>query len=135
MALYKPKGVMCTMDDEKGRKAVVDLVPGARRARLVPVGRLDRNTAGILLLTNDNSWVTELIHPSGGVDKQYRVVVEGSPSAEGLSSLRSGLKLPEERRFLSVDVEVCGPRLTRKLPSTSPCRNGWVRCRSPFAGM
>ena len=56
---------------------VTDLVPGADRARLLPVGRLDRNTAGALLLTNDNAWLHALTHPSKGMAKEYRAVVKG----------------------------------------------------------
>jgi len=63
-----------------GRATVVDLVPGAERSRLLPVGRLDRNTAGVLLLTNDNAWLHALTHPSHGFEKHYRCVVEGSPN-------------------------------------------------------
>lgn len=64
----------------KGRPTVVDLVPGAERSRLLPVGRLDRNTAGVLLLTNDNAWLHALTHPSHGCEKHYRCVVEGQPN-------------------------------------------------------
>jgi 23S rRNA pseudouridine2605 synthase len=99
VAVYKPKGYMCTCDDEKGRKTVLELVPGADRARLLPVGRLDRNTAGLLLMTNDNAWVNELTHPSKGFQKHYRVVVEGRPDDRTLTRLSDGsIHLADEDR-------------------------------------
>jgi pseudouridine synthase len=58
----------------------MDLVPGSKRTGLLPVGRLDRNSAGLLLLTNDNAFIHKLTHPSQGVSKFYRIVVQGSPS-------------------------------------------------------
>jgi 23S rRNA pseudouridine2605 synthase len=106
VALYKPKGYVCTMDDEKGRKTVMELVPGAERARLLPVGRLDRNTAGLLLMTNDNKWLNELTHPSKGFQKYYRVVVEGRPDERTLERLSDGsIHLDgDERPFAPCDV-------------------------------
>ncbi len=72
-------------------------MPGAGRARLLPVGRLDRNTAGVLLMTNDNAMLHALTHPSlRGALKTYRAVVEGAPSADALRRLADGLHLPDE---------------------------------------
>uniref|UniRef100_A0A7S2WX07 RNA-binding S4 domain-containing protein n=1 Tax=Rhizochromulina marina TaxID=1034831 RepID=A0A7S2WX07_9STRA len=101
VAMYKPKGVVCTMEDEKDRKTVMDALPGASRARLLPVGRLDRNSAGLLLLTNDNSWLHKLTHPSHGCTKMYRIVVEGFLSNDVLRRIAQGLQLPDEERKLS----------------------------------
>jgi len=116
VALYKPKGAMSTTDDEKGRATVQDLVPGASRARLLPVGRLDRNTAGVLLLTNDNAWLHKLTHPSMGFEKHYRVVVEGRPDPSTLSKLAKGVHLEdEERAFAPCDVEWVAEDLKRSL--------------------
>ena len=107
VAIYKPKGVVCTTSDENGRKTVMELVPGADRARLLPVGRLDRNSAGLLLMTNDNAWLNELTHPSRGFLKHYRVVVEGRPDERVLQRLAEGsIHLPEEARpFAPCTVE------------------------------
>lgn len=61
IALNKPKGVICTVSDELGRPTVVDAVPGGRSMKLVPVGRLDRDSCGLILLTNENSWVRYVV--------------------------------------------------------------------------
>ena len=72
--LNKPKGFLATTRDEKGRKTVMDLVANATKARIVPVGRLDRPTTGLLLFTNDGDLAKKLTHPSTGVKKLYHVV-------------------------------------------------------------
>ena len=76
LMLYKPRGYVTTMKDERGRKTVVDLVRGCG-ARVVPVGRLDYNSEGLLLLTNDGELVNALTHPRHNVDKHYEVRVRG----------------------------------------------------------
>ena len=77
LMLYKPRGYVTTMKDERGRKTVADLVRGCG-ARVVPVGRLDYNSEGLLLLTNDGALVNALTHPSHEVDKTYEVRVRGA---------------------------------------------------------
>ena len=101
--LNKPKGTLVTMKDEKGRKTVADLIPRARGLRLLPVGRLDRDTAGLVLMTNDNEWVHKLGHPSFGHTKRYRVVVRGGRiDGSVLRTLRSGgLLLDDDLRPLA----------------------------------
>jgi len=77
--LNKPAGVVTTADDPQGRAIVVDLVPS--EPRVFPVGRLDRDTEGLLLLTNDGDLAHRLTHPSFGVEKEYLAEVEGGPGA------------------------------------------------------
>ncbi len=89
--LNKPPGVITTADDPQGRRTVVDLVP--REPRVVPSGRLDADTEGLLVLTNDGDLVFGLTHPSRGVDKHYLAEVEGWPSADALRRLREGVDL------------------------------------------
>lgn len=89
--LNKPVGVITTADDPQGRATVVDLVP--REPRVVPSGRLDADTEGLLLLTNDGDLVFGLTHPRHGVDKHYLAEVEGSPSADAVRRLREGVDL------------------------------------------
>mmetsp|Transcript_9282 Transcript_9282/g.12170 ORF Transcript_9282/g.12170 Transcript_9282/m.12170 type:complete len:368 (-) Transcript_9282:161-1264(-) len=101
IALHKPKGVVTTTDDEKNRKTVLDLIPGAKRAKLLPVGRLDRNSAGIILLTNDNSFIHRLTHPSQRVSKFYRLVVQGRPHRKALQTLADGIVLPGDETHLA----------------------------------
>ncbi|KAG5191051.1 pseudouridine synthase [Tribonema minus] len=97
VAIHKPKGVITSTNDELGRRTVVDLIPGADRMRLLPVGRLDRDSAGLLLLTNDNAWVNVLTHPSYGHEKLYRVAItEGYPSPPAWKKVTEGMMLEGE---------------------------------------
>jgi 23S rRNA pseudouridine2605 synthase len=91
--LNKPAGVVTTAADPHGRRTVMDLVP--RQPRVFPVGRLDANTEGLLLLTNDGDLAHRLTHPRFGVDKEYYAVVEGVPSPADLRRLRRGVQLED----------------------------------------
>lgn len=91
--LHKPAGVVTTVRDPEGRKTVLDLVPDTTRVH--PVGRLDYETEGLLLLTNDGSLTHRLTHPSFGVDKEYLAHVEGRPGRAALRSLREGVELDD----------------------------------------
>ena len=91
--LHKPAGVVTTASDPQGRRTVVDLVP--TDPRVVPVGRLDVDTTGALLLTNDGDLAHRLAHPRYGVPKVYEAHVEGSPSEEALALLREGIELDD----------------------------------------
>ena len=89
--LNKPTGVVTTADDPKGRPTVVGLVPDD--PRVFPVGRLDVDTEGLLLLTNDGELTQRLTHPSYGVEKEYVVEVRGAPTRAVLRRLREGIEL------------------------------------------
>jgi 23S rRNA pseudouridine2605 synthase len=91
--LNKPAGVVTTADDPQGRRTVVDLVPS--EPRVFPVGRLDLDTEGLLVLTNDGELTHRLTHPSFGVDKEYLAEVEGRPSRGALRRLREGVELDD----------------------------------------
>ena len=91
--LHKPAGVVSTASDTHGRPTVVELVPDERR--VFPVGRLDAETEGLLLLTNDGELTHRLTHPSFGVDKEYLALVEGKPSRGALRTLREGVELDD----------------------------------------
>jgi len=91
--LHKPAGVVTTARDPQGRRTVVDLVPD--EPRVVPVGRLDVDTTGALLLTNDGDLAHRLAHPRYGVSKVYEAEVEGTPSPEALARLRGGVELDD----------------------------------------
>jgi 23S rRNA pseudouridine2605 synthase len=93
--LHKPAGVVTTARDPQRRPTVVDLV--GHDARVVPVGRLDADTTGALLLTNDGPLAHRLAHPRYGVEKIYDVEVEGDPSDEQLRKLREGVELDDGR--------------------------------------
>jgi 23S rRNA pseudouridine2605 synthase len=93
--LHKPAGVVTTARDPHGRPTVVGLVPG--EPRVVPVGRLDADTTGALLLTNDGQLAHRLAHPRYGVEKTYVAEVEGNPDEETLRRLREGIDLDDGR--------------------------------------
>jgi 23S rRNA pseudouridine2605 synthase len=91
--LHKPPGVVTTARDPQGRPTVVELVPDD--PRVVPVGRLDADTTGALLLTNDGELAHRLAHPRYGVEKTYVVEVEGDPDGNALARLERGLELED----------------------------------------
>jgi pseudouridine synthase len=91
--LNKPKGYVTTVDDPEGRNTVLDLLPPAVRGRVKPVGRLDVQTEGLLLLTNDGELARLVTHPSTGCPKEYRVKVSGVPAEAQLERLRRGIPL------------------------------------------
>jgi 23S rRNA pseudouridine2605 synthase len=91
--LNKPAGVVTTASDPQGRRTVVELVPA--EPRVFPVGRLDAETEGLLLLTNDGDLTHRLTHPSFGVEKEYLALVEGTPSPGSLRRLREGIELDD----------------------------------------
>ena len=94
LLFYKPRGVVTTMKDPEGRKTVADYVKDIPQ-RVYPVGRLDYNTEGLLLLTNDGELAQALTHPSHEVDKTYEVTVPGIVPQEKLDLLRVGVKLED----------------------------------------
>jgi 23S rRNA pseudouridine2605 synthase len=94
LLLNKPPGFITTKQDERGRRTVIDLVPAALRVPgLHPVGRLDRDTSGLLLLTNDGDFTFALTHPSHEVEKEYWVRLAAPPADEQLVSLRGGVEI------------------------------------------
>jgi 23S rRNA pseudouridine2605 synthase len=103
--LHKPAGVVTTARDPQGRQTVVGLVP--REPRIVPVGRLDADTTGALLLTNDGQLAHRLAHPRYGVEKTYVAEVEGDPDEDALQRLREGVEL-EDGRAASARVRRLG---------------------------
>lgn len=90
--LHKPRGVITTRRDPQGRPTVMDLVPESER-RLFPVGRLDRDSEGLVLLTNDGPLAHALLHPSHEVEREYRVTVQGRIGAAALRQLARGVEL------------------------------------------
>lgn len=88
---YKPRGVISSLKDEKGRKIVTDYFPEVNK-RIYPIGRLDYDTSGILLLTNDGEFANLLMHPKHGVEKVYTAKIDGIPSKKELSRLLKGVQ-------------------------------------------
>ncbi|MDC6365525.1 MULTISPECIES: pseudouridine synthase [Flavobacteriaceae] len=93
--LNKPKNFITTTSDEKGRRTVMELISNASKARLLPVGRLDRNTTGLLLFTNDGDLNKKLTHPTHGVRKIYHVFLDKSLSLADLHKIEAGLELED----------------------------------------
>lgn len=108
LLLHKPVGVLSTCADPWGRKTVLDLLPPSwkRQTRLYPVGRLDADSSGALLLTNDGDLTLKLTHPRYHLPKTYRVQVQGHPSQATLQHWRDGVDL-EGYTTLPAEVEFC----------------------------
>jgi 23S rRNA pseudouridine2605 synthase len=110
IALHKPRGVMSTLDDPEGRPTVADLVAAAGE-RLFPVGRLDFNTTGLLLLTNDGALTARLLHPRREVPRVYLAKVRGTPPDAVVTRLRRGVRLEDGK---SAPAQV---RVVERLPT------------------
>ena len=93
IALHKPAGFLTAAEDPGGRRTVSDLLP--RGPRLFSVGRLDYATSGLLLMSDDGDWASRLEHPSGEIDRVYRVTVRGVPDESIVADIRSGIPLAD----------------------------------------
>jgi 23S rRNA pseudouridine2605 synthase len=92
--LYKPRGVISSVKDEKGRKVVTDFLPETNQ-RVYPVGRLDYDTSGLLILTNDGDFANLLMHPKSEIEKVYIAKTKGIPPREKLKMLQKGIELED----------------------------------------
>lgn len=108
LVLHKPAGVVTTMRDPQGRRTIADLLP--KGPRIVPVGRLDYDTSGILLLTNDGDLANRLLHPKFGVEKVYRATIAGRLDETDVRRLREGVLLEDGQRAAGVPVRVVAVR-------------------------
>lgn len=132
--LNKPVGVVTTASDPQGRPTVVDLVD--HEVRVVPVGRLDADTSGAILLTNDGQLAHRLAHPRYGVPKVYDVDVGGSPSPAEIEKLRHGVDL-EDGRTAPAEVRIIrrGSRLSRLEITLHEGRNRQIRRMCDAVGL
>jgi 23S rRNA pseudouridine2605 synthase len=94
LALYKPKGFLCTSRDQQGRQRALDLIPPPL-GRVFPIGRLDMDSEGLLLLTNDGALSERLTHPKYGVPKVYKVLAAGDVQKETIDQLRQGMYIAD----------------------------------------
>ncbi len=107
--LNKPRGYICSLKDEKGRKVVTELID--TKERIYPVGRLDYDTTGALILTNDGEFANILMHPSNEVEKTYLAIIEGILTTEEIYKLKGGIVvegikvLPKRVKIKSKDLE------------------------------
>lgn len=104
IALYKPRGVVSTMSDENGRRCVAELVSDLP-TRVYPIGRLDRNSEGLLLMTDDGALTNAISHPSGHISKKYRVTIRPGITDEALRKLSEGIIL-DGRPTLPAQIQV-----------------------------
>lgn len=116
IVINKPKGVISALSDPQQRPVVTDLL-GRMKARVYPVGRLDYDAEGVLLLTNDGELSNRLIHPSHGVAKRYHVKVRGVPDAKALERLTGGVWLEDGKTL---------PAKVRLLKETKSRDNSWL---------
>lgn len=128
LLLNKPKGFITTTDDPRERKTVMNLVENACSERIYPVGRLDKNTTGLLLFTNDGKLSKELTHPSHEVKKIYQVELSRAISPEDLEKIEAGMELEdgmvkvdnlavldEKRKKLGIELHVGRNRIVRRV--------------------
>ncbi|WP_082893502.1 pseudouridine synthase [Rufibacter ruber] len=126
--LNKPKDFITTTEDPEGRKTVMDLVKNASKERLFPVGRLDRNTTGLLLFTNDGELAQKLTHPSNKVSKIYQVELDKPITKDHLAQIQEGLELEdgkaivddiallgESNKFLGIEIHIGRNRIVRRI--------------------
>ncbi len=107
--LNKPAGYVCSADDELGRKTVFDLVPASKHGRLFHVGRLDKESAGLIVLTNDGDFADRLTHPSHQIDKEYEVLIDKPFEAERIPKLLRGMTLEIGRARMEA-VHIIAPK-------------------------
>lgn len=119
--IHKPPGYLSTARDERGRPTVMDLLPATVTARVYPVGRLDRDTEGLLLLTDDGELAHRLTHPRFGLEKEYLALVRGRPGLEALRRLREGVLIDGRLTAPAAAAVARDVRLPRKAGET------WLR--------
>ena len=105
IAINKPEGVLCSLKDDFNRKIITDLIPDIKE-RVYPVGRLDYNTEGLILLTNDGELANRLIHPKYKVEKTYHVLIKGYISKDELKKLENGMTLEENEKLLPAKCKI-----------------------------
>ncbi len=126
LAVHKPRGFLSSAREERGRRAVVDLVAPGAYGRLWPAGRLDVDSEGLMLLTNDGAWANRVLHPRYGLEREYSVLVDPEPDTRTLQQLRRGLSLEDGMaRLLAAHRAAPPPEIIRE-----PREQGrWLRVR------
>lgn len=109
--LHKPRRVICSLKDEQDRKTVIDLIDS--KERVFPVGRLDYDTSGVLLLTNDGDFANEMTHPRYHLPKTYEVKIDGILSPQEIKVLESGIKIDDDTITLPAKLNVINKSLSK----------------------
>jgi 23S rRNA pseudouridine2605 synthase len=113
-AIHKPRGILSSARDERGRRSVVSLLAGETTARLWPAGRLDVDSEGLMVLTNDGEWANRLVHPRFGTVREYAALVDPPPTRAQLQRLRAGIELEDgPARLLSARFTEPPPAVER----------------------
>lgn len=129
---YKPAGYITTADDEKGRKTIYDILP-KNLSHLKPVGRLDKNSTGLLILTNDGDLINALTHPSIKVPKIYTVSVDSPVSRAELQKLANGVEI-EDGKIAYADIQVLNTKHTEMQITLYQGMNRQIRKMFEFIG-
>ena len=125
-AVHKPIGLLSSAHDERGRRSVVSLVDSGGDVRLWPAGRLDVDSEGLMVLTNDGEWANRVLHPRYGVEREYAVLVDPAPSREDMEALLAGVELDDgPARVLAIQLALPPPEVNR----ADVERGRWVRLR------
>lgn len=129
LLLNKPKDYITTVDDPEKRNTVMELIAGACKERVYPVGRLDRNTTGVLLFTNDGELAKRLTHPSSNIKKIYHVELDKNLSYEDMKKISSGIELedgmaavdeiaydhPTDKKYVGIEIHMGKKRIVRRI--------------------
>lgn len=115
LALNKPRGYVTSLRSTHGEATVLDLI--SLESRVFPVGRLDKDTSGLLLLTNDGDWANLAAHPRYGLEKEYRALVEGHPGRDTIERLQGGMTLPDGTVTAAAEVRILRRERSRALLS------------------
>ena len=125
-AVHKPIGLLSSAHDERGRRSVVSLIDAGADARLWPAGRLDVDSEGLMVLTNDGEWANRVLHPRYGVEREYAALVDPVPTREDMDALLAGVELDDgPARLLAIQLALPPPEVDR-LPVE---RGRWLRLR------
>ena len=125
-AVHKPIGLLSSAHDERGRRSVVNLLGDVGRARLWPAGRLDVDSEGLLVLTNDGEWANRVMHPRYGVEREYAVLVDPMPTRDDVEALLAGVELSDGRARLRA-IQAAPPPV--EVDRLGDERGRWLRVR------
>jgi 23S rRNA pseudouridine2605 synthase len=125
-AVHKPAGMLSSAQDERGRQSVVNLIAEVGIGRLWPAGRLDVDSEGLMLLTNDGAWANRVLHPRYGIEREYAVLGDDAPSADQIEAMLEGVELDDGPARLLLAERAMPPAEVVRFPTE---RGAWLRVR------